>query len=255
MPPSNILNAAHFEIDIVRALADQLVEKFDKLSVGPLSEDGIQNLEQQQGVYQIFLDGALMYIGKADSLPRRLSEHLTKINGRQNISSSQVGFKCLYIHRNWTALAPETSLIDHYRRIGLHASAWNGNGFGPHDPGRRREETDKPPDSFDAWYPIKDMWPCSWIDARSWPVLDLLVSLKKELPYLLRYEVESKNSSYTKGHSDFTGVTVTVPTAGMPARELLGLIARQLPGWQATAFQSHMILYKESHVYQFGTIL
>ncbi|NRD53462.1 MULTISPECIES: GIY-YIG nuclease family protein [Corallococcus] len=246
------VNAAHFEIDIVRALADQLIEKFGQLSVGPLTEEAIKALEPNQGVYQLFLNNELVYIGKAGSLPTRLFDHLTKIDGRQNISASQVGFKCLYIHRNWTALAPETSLIDYYQSQDVRASAWNGNGFGPHDPGRERETTNKQPDGFDAIYPIKDAFPCSWIEAGSWPVLKLLVSLKRGLPYLLRYEAES---SYVKGHPDFIGVTLNVPRTNMAARELLSLIAQALPGWQATVFKSHMILYKEHRSYNFGVRL
>ncbi|NOK17520.1 GIY-YIG nuclease family protein [Corallococcus carmarthensis] len=255
MTQANSMNAAHFEIDIVRALADQLVEKFEELSVAPLTEAAIKMLEPHQGVYQLFLDGTLVYVGKADLLLRRLSEHLTKIHGRQNICSSQVGFKCLYIHRNWTALAPETSLIDHYRKSNHRISEWNGNGFGIHDPGRQREDTNKAPDGFDARYPIKDTWPCTWIESGPWPVLELLLSLKKGLPYLLRYQVNPPKTSYTKGHPDFAGVTVNVPQKDMAARDLLALIARRLPGWQATTFPSHMILYKESRHYEFGTII
>ncbi|WP_375742938.1 GIY-YIG nuclease family protein [Corallococcus interemptor] len=255
MPKAASVNAAHFEIDIVRALADQLVGKFEKLAIAPLTEQRIKALEPHQGVYQLFLDGVLVYIGKADLLSKRLAEHLTKIQGRQNISANQVGFRCLYIHRNWTALAPEKSLISHYKKSNHRISEWNGNGFGPHDPGRQREETNKAPDGFDARYPIKDTWPCTWIESGSWSVLELLLSLKKGLPYLLRYQVDPPKASYTKGHPDFAGVTVNVPRNAMAARDLLALIARQLPGWQATSFPSHMILYKESRRYKFGTIL
>ncbi len=39
----------------------------------------------------------------------------------------------------------------------------------------------------------------------------------------------------------------------MMAIDLLSLIASQLNGWQATAFPSHLILYKENVTYAHGT--
>jgi hypothetical protein len=38
----------------------------------------------------------------------------------------------------------------------------------------------------------------------------------------------------------------------MTATEILRLIAQALPGWQATKFPSHMILYKEQRTYAHG---
>ena len=59
-------------------------------------------------------------------------------------------------------------------------------------------------------------------------MLDLLVSLKEGLPYLLRYET-SRGRSWKKGHEDFDNVTVTMPVSGLPANELLRLISIALP--------------------------
>jgi len=47
--------------------------------------------------------GALIYVGKADSLKRRLGEHRRKISGRQNIDVAEMGYKCLFVHPNWTS--------------------------------------------------------------------------------------------------------------------------------------------------------
>ncbi len=41
----------------------------------------------------------------------------------------------------------------------------------------------------------------------------------------------------------------------MSARELLRTVAQALPGWQATAFPSHMILYKEHRTYIHGEVI
>ncbi len=255
------MHSANFEIDIIDALATQLVGAFEKLSIGPLTPAVLDTLDREQGVYQLFLNNRLVYIGKADDLPRRLGEHHFKITGRQGLDVSAMGFKCLYVHKNWTTLAPETSLINHYKARASGDCDWNGNGFGPHDPGRNRELTNKAPDGFDALYPIKTDWPCSWIEPRIWSVLDLLVRLKdtEKLPYLLRYETEhlggDKFAHYTKGHPDHRIAMVDVPHPNMPVIELLKLITRALPEWQSTCFPSHIILYKENRDYRHGGII
>jgi len=41
----------------------------------------------------------------------------------------------------------------------------------------------------------------------------------------------------------------------MPARDLLRLIVGRLPGWQATVFPGHMILYRETKAYKHGEVL
>ena len=244
---------SNFELNIISALADQLVAAFDTLAVAPLTQASIDRLAKGQGVYQLFHNGRLVYIGKADNLPRRISEHRRKIQGRRNITVTDMGFKCLYVHKNWTALAPETSLIKHYKHNDRTVCTWNGNGFGPHDPGRERETTDKDPEGFDMLYPIREDWVCDWISAGDVGCKELLESLKAGLPYLLRYQT-ANSKRWRDGHPDYDRI-VTVPRDNMPANELLGHVARQLPGWQATAFPSHMILYHEDHRYRHGVRL
>lgn len=243
---------ADFEINIVSALSDQLVTAFKDLERGALSEERISAMPSGQGVYQLFHEGALVYVGKADSLPRRLNEHFRKISGRHNIDGGKMSFKALFVHPNWTALAPEDALIKYYRNSGAGECAWNGNGFGPHDPGRERETTNKPVEGFDAQYPIRDNWPCEWITVGTYDGRDLLRSFKAGLPYLLRYQT---TGSLAKGHPDYNGKQIDVSRTGMAARELLKTIVEQLPGWQATIFPSHMILYKEQRSYTHGEVL
>ncbi|QJR10494.1 hypothetical protein DSM104443_01558 [Usitatibacter rugosus] len=212
-------------------------------------------LGTEQGVYGLYRSGSLVYVGKADNLRTRLDDHRCKISGRKNIHLDEMTFSALYVSANWTALAPETSLIRHFRRAGL--CEWNGNGFGPHDPGRHRELTDKRPDGFDMQYPIVDEWAVAEVKAGRYSALDLLVLLKQSLPYLLRYEVEEadgKKGSYRKGHTAYRDVFVEVSGDAMSARDLLKLVADQLK-WQATVFPSHMILYNETHRYKFGKTL
>ena len=245
---------APFEIDIVAALSEQLVDAFDALTVGPLDLPSIALVRRDQGVYQLFHKNSLVYVGRADNLNSRVSQHLEKISGRLNIVASDMGFKALYVHKNWNTLAPEDTLIKHFKAHGAGFCEWNGNGFGPHDPGRQREETNKPAHGFDAKYPIRHDWPCTKVDAKAWNVLQLLITMKDELPFLLRYET-SAGDDYRKGHADQRAATVIVPSPGMGADALLSLVSKAMPGWQATAFPSHLILYKENRNYTYGVKL
>ncbi len=192
-------------------------------------------------------------MGKADNLKNRLSEHLSKIMGRQNIEASEMTFTCLTVHKNWAALAPESTLIAYYKKQSGGLCEWNGISFGPHDPGRERETSDKPPDGFDSQFPIHADWPCSSVTAGNWNIRELLILMKEKMPFVLRYEAVKKN--YRRGHPDYNDLTVVVPRSGMPANELLRLITEKIPGWQATQFPSHMILYKESRDYVHGTVI
>jgi len=85
----------HFEIDIISALSSQLVAAFSKLDVGPLTAENVGPLEKGQGVYKLYYKGSLVYVGKADSLKRRLSRY--KIRGRLHIEVADMGFKCLFV--------------------------------------------------------------------------------------------------------------------------------------------------------------
>lgn len=239
-----------FELDIVSALKHQLIDAFEKLAPGDLVQKNIVAVPEEPGVYQLYYSGALVYVGKTDYLRKRLQEHHQKIIGRKNIRPSDVRLTCLSVHSGIHAVS-EVSLINHYKAA-PGGCAWNGNGFGPHDPGRTRETTNKPPDGFDAQFPIRDDWPCTWIGGGQWNCNALLQEIKSGLPFLLRYQVSQKNK-WRAGHSDYNNVTIVVPRKGMPVSELLRLIVRHLPGWQATRFPSHFILYKDDQQYKHGS--
>jgi hypothetical protein len=219
---------AHFEIDIITALADQLTAAFAGLEPAPLRVENLAIVPSDQGVYHLFRNRLLVYVGKADNLRKRLSEHRFKIMGRCNIDVGEMAFACLTVHKNWTALAPEDSLIKRYRQQSSEVCEWNGISFGPHDPGRDRETTNKDTEGFDAQFPIKDDLPCDFVDAREWNVRELLIRIKEELPFLLRYE--AVNRKYREGHPDYNNLVLAVPAAGMPVSELLRLVLRAFQG-------------------------
>lgn len=184
-----------------------------------------------------------MYVGKAQNLKKRLVEHHHKIAGRLNIEVVDVAFTCLFVHPNWTGLAPEAALINHHKKARKGACAWNGSGFGDHDPGRNRDTTHKSLDGFDKQFPIRVDWNCDWIAKGSYNSFDLVQKMKDNLPYLLRFQMDG--SEPKRPHAELLEASIEVPSDGMTARELLLLVASNLSGWQATVFPGHMILYKE----------
>lgn len=251
---------AAFDLDLPLALQGQLVDAFDRLEEGVLDEKTLGTIKPDQGVYNLFLRHQLVYVGKADSLRNRLRRHFLKISGRTNIAIGEMGFKCLYVGDNWTPLAPEEALITYFKARSKGECEWNGNGFGPNDPGRKRDETEIKEEHFDGQFPIRHDFPCDWIVAGSHDVLDVLVKMKDNLPFLLRYERErvgGKEVHYTKGHPDYRVAKVTLPDAGMPAHRILAAIVAALPtGWQATRFPHQLLLYKEKgKTYPHGKII
>ena len=54
------------EFDLPSALLGQLVKLFEEMSEGSLDASIVQEVEDAQGVYQLFLNGELVYIGKTD---------------------------------------------------------------------------------------------------------------------------------------------------------------------------------------------
>lgn len=236
-----------FKLSISKALTDQLHEALHALDSTPLTAENLGALESRQGVYQLYRAGDLVYVGSASgSLPTRLGQHLRKLSGRQNIAAHEVEFTCLYVDEDLTVLAPEDRLIGLFRDEG--SCAWNGNGFGPHDPGRRRDETRLAPDHFDIQFPIRLDWtlddiPAGWINLQN-----LLRRVKADLPYTFRFANEARDRERYR-------IDVEVPQRGMSARDLFEFIAGALPQYQVTALPGYVIMYRETRDYPQGEIL
>ncbi|MFG2182099.1 GIY-YIG nuclease family protein [Streptomyces abikoensis] len=111
-----------FRLSITKALGDQLAEALTTLGRAPLNEENLSKLEERPGVYQLYVNDAFVYVGKADrkhkGLPGRLRNHLRKLSGRGNLDLADVTFSCLYVDEDFSALAPEQLLINHYKERG-----------------------------------------------------------------------------------------------------------------------------------------
>jgi hypothetical protein len=244
----NANHHAEFKLSITKALADQLAAALKKLAPTALTSEALDALPAGPGVYQLYVNGERVYVGKASkSLPVRLRKHHRKLSGRP--IAGEVTFVCLYLDEDLEASAPEKMLLGMYEgryertpgEVGLRLP-WNNNGFGNNDPGRRRDGSVVQENHFDAIYPINlDLTVRPTPGVR--PVGDVLAELKKALPYLLRFQDPRKDK---RALSDYRA-TVRVPDAPITVRSLIRLVIESLPdGWQATTLPGYTILYYEN---------
>jgi hypothetical protein len=189
-----------FEFDLPTALLIQLTQKLDQLEEAPLTIENLKAVPDVQGVYQLFLDKILVYIGKTDAdagLHKRLAIHARKIMHRKNLDPARVGFKAARIFV-FTAMDLETELIRHYG--GVKNIGWNGSGFGANDPGRERDTTRIKPKNYYAQFPIDIDRTLELNINRGETAADALLRLKNLLPYTIRYEGETDQGR--KPHPD-----------------------------------------------------
>jgi hypothetical protein len=129
-------NPHYFDFDLDRGIRQQVVEKLEsspllalEKNVGPPSS----------GIYALYHNGTLKYIGKASKrmtksqrdLRTRLNEHRIKIDGRQNIALAEMKCRYLTFASEWWVFAAEFALMAHYRP----ELEWNESGFGSKVPG------------------------------------------------------------------------------------------------------------------------
>lgn len=246
---------AEFDFDLAHAVLQQLVDAFDELPVGSLTSGHLQPMTPGQGVYQLFENGELRYVGKADNLKHRLARHEKALSARVGIDVATIGYKALYIHRNWTTWTTETAMIDFF---GSEKLPWNASGYGSNDPGRNRDHTDES-ETFNARYPINLDVPCIGVTAGEFNAFDALIALSRKLPYTLRFQrvtQKSKGKEAKEAEANLKTTTVTVPEEPYTVREaIMSLVGQLSPGWQATALRGRVILYREKAEYEHGTIL
>lgn len=237
-----------FDFDLPGAVTEQLRRKLDRMQGSQLTQLSVKELALfqrqhriRQGVYQLLYSGQVAYVGKASDAKVRLEQHFWKAQGRLNLQTEKLDYKCLLLHPNWSTSANEELLIQHYQNQG--SCLWNLSGFGAKDVGRQRDGTE--PNKFDSEYPINADYPVS-IAQGGHNLGELLQNVKNQLPYIFRYGINDEVANKT---IDLTGVPLTT-------RMILTTIVRALGAdWQATVFFSHIILYKERRNYEHGVAL
>lgn len=241
-----------FEFDLPEALLNSLVDIFAEMPSAPLKHNVVQEIPDAQGVYQLFLDGNLTYIGKTDAeagLRKRLMRHASKIQQRVGLDPSRVTFRAVRVFV-FTAVDLETQLIKHY-----DVETWNGSGFGANDPGRQRDTTTYKPEHYDAQYPIDIdhvlegvTLPESGTADSYWKII------RANIPYTFR--AQNAGGSSRKPHDDFLRQIKVPAETPVTVRAIVSAVVPQLPaGWQAVKLMSHVILYKETKIYPGGDIL
>jgi hypothetical protein len=239
-----------FEFDIATPLFQQLSSDFDLLAPVPLMEGNLHSVEEKPGIYGLHHDGVVVYIGKADdSAKGRLEKHRRQLQGRTGISSDEVSFRCLHFARTWDTFKPESYLISHY------SPSWNKRGFGPNDPGRRRDKTSLASDHWHVLYPIDPEYQCAQIPSGCYDILELLRLVCRHAPYWIRFQgnrngdTDEERMLYEEAHADFLASReIVIKEGGMSVRSLLLLAIQSLPKpseWQLTLLPSHILLYRE----------
>ncbi|WP_323953699.1 GIY-YIG nuclease family protein [Aeromonas caviae] len=244
------------EFDLPSALLDQLVKLFDEMPEGPLDEKTVQQIDDAQGVYQLFLKGQLVYIGKTDAqsgLRSRLLRHSKKICSRRNLDHDTIGFKAVRVFV-FTAMDLEELLIKHFKASST-PPIWNLSGFGSNDPGRNRDHTVLKAGHFDKSYPIDlDLDVELSIENCQASAAEVLSQLKDELSYNIRFEGKSSNSK--QPHPDLIAAKVPLPTNKDTVINILRRVKTALgSAWQITALPGYIIAYREKTDYKEGIII
>ena len=244
--PTGVAGYIEFEFDLPSALLARLVDVFVEIDEARLTIPNVAKIPDEQGVYQLFLDGTLVYVGKTDGdagLRSRLSRHATKLLSRHNLDPARVNFKAVRIFV-FTAMDLEGDLIRYYG--GVSELAWNGSGFGSNDPGKERDTTQVKPTNFDAQFPINIDLPIDFRFIDGETVAAALTRLKSTVPYTLRFQGQGGKSR--QPHPDLTQSLVKGLASCQTTRQVLLQLANSLPsGWHITALPGYIIMYKNDN--------
>lgn len=241
------------EFDLPSALLQQLTDLFSQMPDAPLAEASVSQVPEAQGVYQLFLNGELVYVGKTDAdagLSVRLQRHAKKIQSRLNLDHQQITFKAVRVYV-FTAMDLESLLIKYYKDHGIPLS-WNLSGFGSNDPGRNRDTSIIKENHFDKLYPI-DLDLEVELEGLSpeMAASEVLGQLKEKLAYTVRFE---NNGGRSKApHRDLSSTLVKLEGMKGTVRQILREVRRALGDeWQITTLPGYVIVYKEEKNYAEG---
>lgn len=237
-----------YVFDFLTTVSVQLKEKLEGLDETVLDKASLADLARYQrehdalqGVYVIHYEGQPKYVGKANNVSDRLSQHLTKLSGRKGINPLAIGYKTLLLDKSMSTAANEDILISMFKQE--HTGMWNGAGFGPKDPGKERDTTK--PGPFDTAYPILDEYLVNLKTDENGAInlKDLVTTMKDQLPYVFRYNVPAEELEKT----------IVLTSDDRRARSLLLTVVSFLgEGWKGAVISYGMVLYKTSKHYPHG---
>jgi len=237
-----------YVFDFLTTVSLQLKEKLEGLDETVLDKASLAELamyqrenDSLQGVYVIHYEGQPKYVGKANNVSDRLSQHLTKLSGRRGIDPLLIGYKTLLLDKSMSTAANEDILISMFKQE--HTGMWNGAGFGPKDPGKERDTTK--PGPFDTAYPILDEYLVNLKMDESGAInlKDLVTTMKDQLPYVFRYNIPAEELEKT----------MILTNDDRRARSLLQAVVSFLgEGWKGAVISYGMVLYKTSKHYPHG---
>lgn len=236
------------EFDLPGALLRELVALLGSMQRAPLDLAHVGRISDEQGVYQLYLDDDLVYVGKTDAeagLQKRLRRHSLKIQQRIGLDPGRVSFKAVRVFV-FSAMDLEQQLIKHYGGS-ENIPPWNKTGFGANDPGRRRDHTVLKKGHFDRMYPIHIKAPLANWEEGMGPetVAQALSRLKAVLPYTLR--VQNADGGSKKPHPDLVANALEIPIGARTADEILRLVGKTLGSeWQITVQPGYIMVYKEA---------
>ncbi len=235
---------ATYNFHFLDTISQQLSGKLEAISISPLDLETLGELESfqknenaVQGVYLLHYKGQPVYLGKAENVHSRLVQHLAKLSGRKNIDLGLVGYKALILDKSMSTAANEDVLIGIFQKT--HTGMWNGSGFGPKDPGKKRDNTR--PGLFDRTYPINENFPIE-LTADTATAGDVLATMKRQLPYVFRYDLDGE-----------TNASVDLREVPRTAQSVLHAVVRSLGhGWKGVILSYGMVLYRTDATYEFG---
>jgi len=237
-----------YVFDFLQTVSFQLKEMLEDLDETVLNDDTLAELVRyqreigsHQGVYVLHYDGKPKYVGKANNVADRLSQHLTKLSGRKGIARESIGYKSLLLDKSMSTAANEGLLIEMFLKE--HKDMWNGGGFGTKDPGKERDTTK--PGKFDQAYPIIDDYAIELkTDEHGGLKLSaLFATMKSQLPYVFRFEVPAVELDKT----------IILGSPERSARVLLQAAVTFLgEGWKGAIISYGMVLYKTTKQYPHG---
>jgi hypothetical protein len=234
-----------YNFHFLNTVSIQLKELLDSTKVTLLNDRKLEDLDKfqnsndsKQGVYLLHHKDEPVYLGKAENVADRLTQHLRKLRGRKNIQLKSIGYKAILLDKSMSTAANEDILIAMFQKT--HEGMWNGKGFGPKDPGKERDTT--APSWFDKNYSIIPDYSVEGLAGNA-SVLEIAETMKLKLPYVFRYNIPQ----------DVGDKQVNLVNVKMDAKSLLTVAVNALgAGWKGVILSYGMILYKTEQVYPHG---